>query len=171
MKTPDFYQQIKHYSPYPHYTLGFCSQIEDNCSFQQAAWCPRIFDFGGFAFVIPLPAIGAQASWLRVCRTNFALAEVWAGGWEQEGEGKAILWYLYRLYGVTTEKDKQWCSHSPFKRLHSWVVLSSHWVKIGIFTTWKIKLLWLGNSSNNETHRGKMFPAYFTGCRIRAFSS
>lgn len=26
-------------------------------------------------------------------------------------------------------------------------------------------------SSNNETHRGRMFPAYFSRCRIRKFSS
>lgn len=51
MKTHYFCPQLRGNSPYCSYTLGFFRQIENNCSFQLAAQCPRIFDFGGFALL------------------------------------------------------------------------------------------------------------------------
>lgn len=50
------------------------------------------------------------------------------------------------IWGYNCKGRAVMCSHFPLKRLHSWVLLNSHWVKTGIFATWKIKLLWLGNS-------------------------
>lgn len=115
---------------------------------------PKHLWFWRVCLVIPLPATGVPTSWLRVCRANIACINVWVGGWKQEGERRAILQYRYHLCGITTAEEEQKCDvHISHWRCCTVEIYSTlDWVKTRIFATWKIKLLWLGNSLLTMKH-------------------
>lgn len=108
----------------PHYSLGFCTQIKDNSSFQQAAQCPRIFDFRNLAlFACCLLLESSSAGYTCVEQVSHV---AWAG---KLGEGKSERREKFYNTGIiyTVPQLKRTVSDV---RIPSWgcCMLSSCWV-------------------------------------------
>lgn len=113
---------------------------------------PENLWFWRFCLVTPLTAIGVQTSRLHVCRANFAHAKG-VGRWGRAGgRGESNFAIFISFMWCHSWKGRAGMFTFPAEEAAQPSFTQCFWVKSGIFTIWKIKILWLGKSLSTTKH-------------------